>query len=149
MASRSLTQSEADDLIAMEKHRTTSDPYNFPARGQSLHIPLTSHDKREEFILTVNRQVIEISKVTYLSRARVSIVLLRLDINGGAHRNPDGAEVPCPHIHVYREGYDDKWAYPIDDSDFSSIDNMLATLSDFMKYCNVTSTPSVRGVLPI
>ena len=28
------------------------------------------------------------------------------------HPNPHGTEIPCPHIHIYREDYDDKCAYP-------------------------------------
>ncbi|HEY7442131.1 MAG TPA: hypothetical protein VH701_06920 [Vicinamibacterales bacterium] len=26
---------------------------------------------------------------------------------GAPHRNPDDEEIPCPHLHLYREGYGD------------------------------------------
>ena len=54
------------------------------------------------------------TKVTYQTRARQIIVLARLDF-GPDHRNPDGNIVGSPHLHVYREGYGDKWAYKLDD----------------------------------
>ncbi|KJU85379.1 prophage protein [Candidatus Magnetobacterium bavaricum] len=40
------------------------------------------------------------------------IILLRLCFGGHPHRNPDDTEISSPHLHRYREGYADKWAYP-------------------------------------
>jgi hypothetical protein len=73
-------------------------------------------------------------------------ILLRLDIDGPPHVNPDGVEVPSPHLHVYREGYGDKWAEPAP-ADFSDTSNLPRTLEDFLKYCKVERIPLVqRGV---
>jgi hypothetical protein len=58
------------------------------------------------------RYRIKLTKATFQNRARVAIVLYRLDIAGAPHRNLDGEKIPCPHLHFYREGYGAKWAIP-------------------------------------
>jgi hypothetical protein len=97
MADIDISQVEADALIAMEKHRIDDREWLFPAPGERLAIPLTSIDKREQFMLDVSRGQIKLTKATFQNRARQAIILMRLDLNGPPHRNPDGVEVPCPH----------------------------------------------------
>lgn len=109
MADMHLTQAEADALLAMAKHRSDEERYAFPMGGQSLSIALRSADHREHFLLDLHRARINLSKVKFQKRARQVVVLARLDL-GGAHRNPDGIEVPAPHLHLYREGFGHKWA---------------------------------------
>jgi hypothetical protein len=103
-----LTQEGADQLIAMEKVRGDDQQLYFPASGDSICAPLTSLDQRDVFLLDVRRERINLSKATYQNRSRKVVVLVRLDIEGNPHRNPDGAEIPTPHLHVFREGYGDK-----------------------------------------
>src|ERR1035441_9933728 len=110
MADINLTQEEADALMAMEKRRVDEQEWLFPSPGGSTAIPLASVDKRENFMLDVTRAQIRLTKATYQTRARVAIVLMRLDLDGPPHRNPDDAEIPCPHLHIYREMNADKWA---------------------------------------
>ncbi len=75
------------------------------------------------------------------------MVLVRLDIEGAPHRNPDGQEVPTPHIHVYREGYGDKWAVAVSPKDFSDTTDVFQAMEDFMSYCNITQPPVIeRGL---
>jgi hypothetical protein len=112
MADLDITQAEADALIAMEKHRADEKDCVFPEPGGRLAIALTSLDKRENFMLDITRAQIKLTKATYQNRARQAIVLMRLDLDGPPHRNPDDREIPCPHLHIYRAGYGDKWAIP-------------------------------------
>jgi hypothetical protein len=147
MPDLTLSQAEADALIAMEKHRINEDPHNYPGLGGSICVPLTSTDKRESFLLDVSRGRIDLRKGTYQTRARQIVVLVRLDFGGPPHRNPDGAEIASPHLHIYREGYGDKWATPIPSSSFPRINEIGNTLDDFMTFCNVTLPPNiVRGL---
>jgi hypothetical protein len=95
MADIDISQVEADALIAMEKHRIDDREWLFPAPGERLAIPLTSIDKREQFMLDVSRGQIKLTKATFQNRARQAIILMRLDLNGPPHRNPDGVEVPA------------------------------------------------------
>ena len=127
----------------MKKIKVDDDVYEYPDLGGSLRIPLTSEDKREEFMVDITRGKIEIAKSTLQNRARQVIILLRLDYRGPLHRNPDGEEIPYPHLHIYREGYSDKWAVPIPTHDFPNIHDHWQTLQDFMKYCNITDKPKI------
>jgi hypothetical protein len=93
--------------------------------------------------LDVTRARIKLTKITYQNRVRGSIILIRLDADGAPHRNPDGAEIPCPHIHIYREGFGDKWAYPIPVEKYPNLKDFRATFESFMRHCNVTEPPNV------
>lgn len=147
MADMNLTQAEADALIAMEKHRVGEDRSDFPMGGQSLVLPLQSADRREQFMLDLSRGRIDLLKVKMQNRGRQVVVLVRLDLGGAPHRNPDDEEVPAPHLHVYREGYGDKWAVPVSPDRFRDVGDAWATLEDFLRFCNVTQPPHIeRGL---
>ncbi|GBE48570.1 hypothetical protein BMS3Bbin12_01749 [bacterium BMS3Bbin12] len=147
MVDINLTQAEADALIAMEKRRTTEDRNDFPIAGQSLVLPLHSPDKREQFLLDLSRSRIDLLKVKMQNRGRQVVVLVRLDMGGAPHRNPDGEEIPVPHLHVYREGYGDKCAIPVPADCFQAIGDVWVTLEDFMRFCNITQPPYIeRGL---
>ncbi len=144
MADLDLSQEEADALIAVDKHRASADAFDFPGLGGSLSVPLVSGDRRENFSLDIGVGRIDLSKVTLQNRARQVIILLRLDVNGPPHRNPDGTEIECPHLHRYREGCGDKWAFPVPPGRFSDLDDTWQTLHEFMDYCNVVERPEFR-----
>lgn len=147
MAQSDLTQAEADALIALEKHRTNEQDWDFPLGGESISVPLQSADGREQFLLDLSRGRIDLRKVKMQSRGRQIVVLVRLDLAGPPHRNPDGQEIGTPHIHVYREGYADKWAFPVPGNNFGDLADVWATLVDFLRYCNVTRAPRIhRGL---
>jgi hypothetical protein len=142
-----LSQKEADALLAMEKHRESDHAWTFPALGGKVSIPLVSYDRREHFLLDLSRGSIELRKAKLQSRARQIVVLARVDLFGTAHLNPDGEEVPCPHIHLYREGFGDKWAFALPREQFHDPDNLWVTLNDFLVYCSVDQPPTIlRGV---
>jgi hypothetical protein len=143
MADSNVSQAEADSLILMEKVRADETEYEFPSPGEKLVVPLCSRDKREQFILDVSRGRIDLAKITYQNRGRQVVVLMRLDIGGAPHLNPDFVEVPCPHLHIYREGYGDKWAQPAPAHIFSNTTDIYATLIAFMQHCNITAAPTI------
>jgi len=147
MAELNLTQAEADALIALEKVKADEVQYLYPGAGGYTVVPLVSVDRTEEFLLDVRRGRIDLSKVTYQNRARQVVILARLDLGGPPHRNPDGAELPCPHLHVYREGYADKWAFALSPEKFSDPSDLWRTFEDFLRYCNVTGSEIIeRGL---
>ncbi len=80
--------------MAMEKRSAEDVQYLFPAPGQRITIPLTSLDKRENFMLDVTRAQIKLTKATYQNRARAAIILLRLDLDGPPHRNATARKSP-------------------------------------------------------
>lgn len=149
MADINIKQDEADALIAMEKQRADDQIWWFPSAGERLAIPVTSLDKREIFMLDVTRAQVKLTKATFQNRARQVIILMRLDIDGPPHRNPDNQEIPCPHLHVYREGFGDKWAVPVPIDKYANINDLFSTFEAFMKHCNITQPPNVqRKLLP-
>jgi len=147
MADLNLTQAEADALIAMEKHRANEEYSDFPMGGQSLVLPLQSPDKREQFLLDLSRARIDLLKVKMQNRGRQVVVLVRLDLGGAPHRNPDGEEISVPHLHVYREGFGAKWAMAVPTDRFAATGDVSRTLEDFMRFCNITQPPHIeRGL---
>ena len=147
MAEINLTQAEADALIAMEKRRASDERVDFPMGGESLVLPLQSADRREQFLLDLSRGRIDLLKVKMQNRGRQVVVLIRLDLGGAPHRNPDDTEIGAPHFHVYREGYGDKWAIAVPMERFRNVADVWTTLEDFLRYCNVTQPPQIdRGL---
>jgi hypothetical protein len=139
-----LTQAEADALMAMPKRQSDDEWRDYPVLGGAVSVPLVSMDRREAFVLDIHRGHIDMVKGTYQNRARRAIVLARLDFGAQSHRNPDGEEVGCPHLHVYREGHGDKWAVALSEEAFSDPDDRWALLQDFVRYCSIIEAPLIR-----
>ena len=144
MAEINLSQTEADLLIAMPKVKINNQVWDYPSFGGSISIPLTSTDKKENFTLDVSRSHIDLLKGKYQNRGRQVVVLIRLDFGGAPHRNPDGTEISCPHLHLYRENYGDKWAVEIPEEKFVNCADPWQTLQDFIRYCNIIEPPSIE-----
>jgi hypothetical protein len=111
--------------------------------SQSLVVQLQSSDRREKFLLDIGRSRIDLAKVKIQNRGRQIVVLVRLDLGGAPHRNPDGTEISAPHLHLYREGFGDKWAVPVPLERFGHLENLFTTLDDFMLFCNITQPPFI------
>lgn len=142
-----LTQHEADTLLAIKKRYSGSEErFDFPSLGGSLRLPLHSLDGKEEFSLDITCGRISLKKNTFQTRVRKAVVLARLDLARSPHRNPDGVMLECPHLHLYREGYGDKWAFPLPE-EFVGISDIADLLDIFMDYCAVVKKPFIdKGV---
>lgn len=154
-----LTQSEADALFAMPKKPKTNDSAIFPHPGGKLLAEFVSVDGREVFLFNITRSSIAV-KCTYQKRARQVEILRRLDISGSPHPNPEvdtaplefldpynGLEIPCPHLHIYVEGFADKWAIPAPDDLMNTNADLYAVMKSFLRYCNVQEMPNIeRGL---
>ncbi len=144
MADIEITQAEADSLIAMEKRFVDDRDWDFPSAGERKALALTSLDKRENFTLDVTRAQIKLTKATYQNRARQAIVLMRLDLGGPPHRNPDGTEIECPHLHTYREGFGDKWASAVAADRYTDTMDLFSTCEAFLQHCNITGPSKMQ-----
>lgn len=139
-----LTQSESEYLLSLEKW--LSDPRNVTLEtGRNNTYDLESTDPSERFILDIYKGQLSL-KVKYQTRARKTVVLVRVDLMGAPHTNPDGQKVECPHVHVYKEGFDSKWAYPLDPDSFSKPEDVQQLFIDFCRYCNIR-TPNLESTL--
>jgi hypothetical protein len=149
MAEIDLTQAEADMLIALAKYKVDDQLWDYPSLSGAISIPLVSVDKRERFLLDVRRGRINSLKGIYQTRTRQVVVLVRLCFGGGPHRNPSGERIPSPHLHIYREGFGDKWAMPLPEVQFPHSADLWQMLQDFMHYCKIVEPPHIdRGLFP-
>lgn len=146
-----MEQGTADYLISLEKRIV--EPYaSFPSSNEKITFNVQSLDGSEAFLLDINRAgSIRISRCTFQERYNITIALIRLDLDENKpHQNPDGAIINGPHIHIYREGYGDRWAYPINELDpcpFSNTSDLLTSFIEFCGYCNIGSIPDIQGSL--
>lgn len=114
----------------MDERRTDDTARRFPARGGALILPLIPAGRREQFSPD-------------LRRGRT-----RIDLGSRPHRNPDGEKNGSPHLHLYREGFGDKWAYPLP-SDSSDPSDSWQTPEEFLRFCDTAVVPKIqRGVFP-
>ena len=141
MARLYLTQPEADSLLAIEKQRKNDTVYTYPDLGGRLSVPLISLDRSESFFLDLSRGRIDLGKHKLQNRGRKTVVLVRLDIGGRPHRNPDGTSIGSPHLHLYREGFADRWPFPVSSNRFSDLRDSHWILRDFLRFCNVVEPP--------
>jgi len=142
-----LTQAETDTLIAMVKHFVRPPAIITIPPGADYTYELANPESKEEFLLDVWRGTLRLSKVKLQNRVRKAIVLVRLDVDGAPHTNPDGIRLPGTHIHVFREGYDDKWAQPVDTSKFTALGDTGRTFLQFCAFCNIQAPPPVQEVI--
>lgn len=144
MAEHDIPQTEADRLCALDKRRISNEVWALPGLGGEVSIPLVSHDGREHFLLDLARGRINLAKGKNQNRWSRITILARLDYGGSPHRNPDGIEVGPNHLHIYREGYGDKWAIEAPVEIFSHLGDHAKTLEDFMDFCKVTVRPNIQ-----
>lgn len=144
MTADGLTQAEANSLIALKKSRVDEKTWVYPGRGGGIAIPLKSIEDNEEFVLDMYSGRIDLTKGSYQNRGRRVVPLVRLCFGGAPHVNPDDVEVESTHIHFYREGYGDKWAFLPPDDEFIDLDDQWRTFLDFMRLCNIVKPPNVR-----
>lgn len=88
---------------------------DFPALHNTIKLNGLGQRTRYEYIVDVNRKYCSLNRITYHQRVFTNVTLLRLDIDTKPHRNPDGQKISGTHLHVYREGYGDSWAYELND----------------------------------
>ena len=142
-----LTQSEADRLRLLPKRRLDDTSRVYPHNGGKLSIDLLSTDGREQFHLDIERSRVVLNKGSYKNRGRRTIILSRLCFGGKPHTNPDLSRVGSPHLHLYREGSDDKWAYDLRTIGFPQLVNPWKGLNDFLDYSNVVLPPIIQSRL--
>lgn len=141
-----ITQSEFDYLITIDKRFEKADELVLGPAPISWERNIIAIKTKDTFILDFYRGSFELSKYTYNKRYRQTIILLRYDAKG-RHTNPDGITFDGPHVHIYKEGFDDKFAYPVTDIGIDKMDEMEAILEKFLTYCNVKSIPSIQTTM--
>jgi hypothetical protein len=99
-----------------------------------------SSDLRDSFYLDLARPSLKPQKLKLQLRASSMDILVRLDVNGSPHKNPDGHRLGGTHLHLYREGAGDDWAFLLDAGAFSNPNDPLRAFFDFCGYCRIDVT---------
>lgn len=144
-----LTQSEADKLMKAAKRMLEQGIIELPAPGGRKEYAAESIGERCEFLFDVSVSGRITSNQTCQERVHQSIVLVRLDVDGPPHTNPDGKKISCPHLHIYCEGVETRWAYPVPKELMELGDSLTDIFTRFLQYCNVINTPHIQGGLDL
>lgn len=140
----SITQNDFELIIKEEK--VFSDLINplalSPAPLQWTR-EIEAVNSKNKYLLDFYRGSFELTRYTYNKRYRQSIILLRYD-NGGRHTNPDGRSFNGPHVHIFREGYNDKFAFPISDLNIDESNSIDEVLENLLQFCNVIKRPIIQ-----
>lgn len=136
-----MTQDEYDYLMLQEK---TFEDKNTIIEISPAPIKWTKEIKcktsNNKFLLDFYRGSFELAKFTANKRFRQTIVMLRYD-NGGRHTNPDGEVFEGPHVHLYKEGYGDKFAFPVSKIKINESDSMETRFKKILHFCNIIDCP--------
>lgn len=92
-----------------------------------------------EYKLHRYRNPIQLNRYSiHIRFVRNDFHLIRLDINNGTHRNPDGTLIQQNHMHIYdnRTERKDGIAYPLP-NEISNIQTLSDALIDFFRYTNI------------
>ncbi|MGM0520386.1 MAG: DUF6978 family protein [Campylobacterota bacterium] len=160
----SLSNEKAKILFDLEKE-TEEKKYTLPNPNEALVIDLNAKDERfkdELFCLDMHRKYMSLKKRTFQKRVQKTIVLRRLDFFG-SHQNPPLTAIPIEidenllnlmqkyenkrfnkesHIHFYVEGYDVKWAFPVEEMGLNTSDELYKQAQMFCRYCNIVKLPT-------
>lgn len=128
-----ISDEQSQAFINILKH-IIDEPIDFDFSKKVIQI--RDQNEREEYMMDIIPNRAKPNKISTTLRVRKNVLLLRLDVNGPPHRNPDDTEVPCPHLHIYKQGYDLKWAYPVPPI-FGDCSSLVNYLDSFCQYSNI------------
>lgn len=140
-----LTQDQADHLVAMEKFFRTINP-KIPKSGESAIFDLSDRSGLNEFYFDIDRRGKIEFKHKLQERYETNDILVRLDVNSPDHLNPDGTKVGRNHLHIYREGYADRWAFDLDTCNFGTYNTFQEYFSRFCEFCKIVIPDNVQLV---
>lgn len=133
-------------MLALQKEFVDKTPLLLPS-GADPTRELASEDKRETFLFDIHRGGFKLTKVKYQTRGRRIYVLARLDVDSAPHTNPDGLKAGPTHLHIYREGFEDKWAFELDPAVFTIPTDLGQAYIDFCRFCNIPKPPGLQAGL--
>ncbi|ECL3224988.1 TPA: hypothetical protein R5479_001296 [Campylobacter coli] len=160
------------ELLSIEKHPKVQQTYILPSfeNSKSLKIELQCDDDKyhkENFILDILRSSIQFQRKTNQYRYNAINIIARIDFYA-SHTNPEFNPNKIPsdkrlselmekysefrfrnenHIHIFTEGYADKWAFPLSEFNIKTNDDFLNQSYDFCQFCNIINIKFAKGDL--
>jgi hypothetical protein len=140
-----LNDSEVQALISSLKNCSQSIPTDMPFEGRIKDdTPVVDFKNHIEYILHRYRNPIQSSRFSLHIRFKeTNDILIRVDINNGAHTNPDGKKIGQNHMHIYsNRDIDRKDLYAVELPDeISDLDSLFSALVQFLSYTNTSDYP--------
>jgi hypothetical protein len=134
-------------LILRPHHGTTSIANRIDFRiGIDLIYQVFMADLSRSFYMDLRRPPRNLQKLKLQLRTSTMEILVRLNVSGASHRNQDGTRLGGTHIHLYRQGEDDDWAYSLNPADFSNPGDPRTTFLEFCRYCHIDTMRLVGRV---
>ena len=110
-------------------------------RNQKRCEVISKYDENEKFVLIINRKGNKnLKNLSFLINSRThGKRMVRLDMNGAPHDNPDGELIPTPHIHIHDEKHlDGRIAIPLENvTDKELIDELYESMLFFLDYKSI------------
>ena len=135
-----LNDIQVQNLINSIKQFKESLPIEMPAFGKIKDDTLVLGVYEQiEYKLHRYRHPIDMSRYSiHLRFKETNDILIRLDINNGSHRNPNGEIIPQNHIHIYKDSdyAKDAFAYPLP-TEFTDLQSIFTALEQFLLYTNI------------
>lgn len=139
-----ISNSEFESLLKEEKKFSdTLTPLSLGPAPVQWTREIKAVNSSNTYLLDFYRGSFELARYTINKRYRQTIILLRYD-NGGRHTNPDGVSFDGPHLHIYREGFNDKFAHPISEGGILETDPMEEVLTKILHFCNIKGFPTIE-----
>lgn len=145
-----LTQEKFNELMSLEKF-IEAKKYLLPGQNEKNSVSVSDVNGYEKFILDVNRKGSFENKCTIQTRYinEGTTIIVCLDINGPEHMNPDGRILSRNHIHIYKEGFEDKYAYDLDEFDWDLFQNIFSLILLFADYCRYNKIKETELPYPV
>jgi len=138
-----ITQNEFELLMSLKKSFTRSEEIEIGPAPLKWTREVNSLESHDTFLIDYNRGKIQLLKYTLNKRYKQTVCLIRLDTIG-RHTNPDGEKFDGPHIHLYRDGFDDKFAHPIVSIGINDPTNIENSIKEFLEFCNIRNIPPIQ-----
>lgn len=135
-----LTQSEAENLLNAIK--TGLDKFiNLPTKGNKINLIVKSEKPNMSFNIQIyqSRTGTKININALINKSQTGLLFLHINPTN-IHINPDNEKIIGSHWHIYKEGYDTKYAYPA--TDINDKDFITNTLIFFRKF-NIIDKPNI------
>lgn len=140
-----MTTKEAEEIIMALKEMVNK-KFDFPEFGDFREYEVRKiGDYKLKYVMNINRKTrISEDKCTFVIRDKMTgTLLLRLDVNGPDHVNPDKSVVPCPHLHIYKEKYDYNNNLPYAIPFNIENPNLISYCVEFLKKFNIINYPVI------
>lgn len=141
-----LSEQEASSILR-ELKDSLVDEYAMPGGGEhNKGFETIGRVSEEKFRIDLYRGGKDFSKHSVSARTvEGGVVLMRLCVGRQPHRNPDGQIIVGNHLHIYRSGFGDRYAEPVNIASPDFIDDTVRLLERF----NVVKKPVFSdGLIP-